>query len=62
MAASDSLLGPAVCSFCRAPNYLPAGGDHPCCNFARAEGHARCEGCTNYANRNRTHDDDPAAR
>ena len=51
MAGSDSLFGPPECSFCGQPNYLPDGGDHPCCAFARAAGHARCEGCTNYAHR-----------
>jgi hypothetical protein len=51
MADSDSLFGPAVCMFCGNPNYLPAGGDHPCCTFARQAGHARCEGCTNLEHR-----------
>ena len=50
-AGRDNPAATPSCSFCDAPVYLEGATEHPCCGFARQAGHARCEGCTNFANR-----------
>lgn len=50
-AGRDNPAATPSCTFCDAPVYLDDATEHPCCGFARAAGHTRCEGCTNFANR-----------